>query len=147
MTPQWAMASSIKNMLYKGNIFEDMGFTYFGPVDGHNIEEMVKVFNGTYDDIYDLDNNKIDMVVDANYPAEVKRAIEGMVSFREDCMYFRDLGLRLKSIEEIKDADKNSLKNKFCASYHNSYDIGHILGQEHSDCKGMAESLRHDQTL
>lgn len=37
--------SAIKNMLYKGNIFEDMGFTYFGPVDGHNIEEMVKVFN------------------------------------------------------------------------------------------------------
>lgn len=85
--------------------------------------EMVKVFDGTYDEIYNLDNIKIDAIVDANYPAEVKRAIEGLVTFREDCFYFRDLGLRLKSVEEIKDADKNSTKNKFCSSYHNSYDI------------------------
>ena len=85
-------------------------------------EEMVKVFDGTYDDIYDLDNIKIDAIVDANYPVEVKRAIEGLVTFREDCFYFRDLGVNLKSIEEIKDADKDSEHNKFCGSYHLSYD-------------------------
>lgn len=28
-----------------GMFFEDMGITYLGPVDGHNIKEMVKVFN------------------------------------------------------------------------------------------------------
>ena len=28
-----------------GMFFEDMGITYLGPVDGHNISEMVKVFN------------------------------------------------------------------------------------------------------
>lgn len=25
--------------------FEDMGITYLGPIDGHNINKMVKVFN------------------------------------------------------------------------------------------------------
>ncbi|MDO4188936.1 MAG: 1-deoxy-D-xylulose-5-phosphate synthase [Lachnospiraceae bacterium] len=28
-----------------GMFFEDMGITYLGPVDGHNVSEMVKVFN------------------------------------------------------------------------------------------------------
>jgi hypothetical protein len=83
--------------------------------------EMVKVFNGTADeDIYNLDNIKLDFVVDANYPALVKRAIEGFVTFREDCYYFRDLGLGLYTIDEIQLADENSLKNRYCGSYHNS---------------------------
>ncbi len=37
--------SAIKNVLYKSTLFEDMGFTYYGPIDGHNINEMVRVFN------------------------------------------------------------------------------------------------------
>lgn len=86
--------------------------------------EVEKVFNGTFsDEIYNLDNVRIDLIVDANYPAVVKRAIEGLASFREDLWYFRDLGLGLKSIAEIAIADSNSVKNKFCGSYHNSYDI------------------------
>lgn len=87
-------------------------------------DEMVKVFNGDFgSEIYDLDNYKIDLIVDANYPAAVKRSIEGLVSFREDCFYIRDLGLYLDSMELIEASDRNSLKNKFCASYCNSYDI------------------------
>ena len=30
----------IKNIIYNSNIFEDMGFAYLGPIDGHNIELM-----------------------------------------------------------------------------------------------------------
>lgn len=37
--------SSVKQILVqKGMFFEDMGITYLGPVDGHNISEMTKVF-------------------------------------------------------------------------------------------------------
>ena len=37
--------SSVKQIFVpKGMFFEDMGITYLGPVDGHNISEMVKVF-------------------------------------------------------------------------------------------------------
>lgn len=32
--------SRIKNNLYGSNLFEDMGFRYMGPVDGHNIKQL-----------------------------------------------------------------------------------------------------------
>ena len=35
----------IKNAIYKSNLFESMGFSYLGPVDGHNIGELVNIFN------------------------------------------------------------------------------------------------------
>lgn len=35
--------SSIKQLVIPGMLFEDMGITYLGPVDGHNIEELRKV--------------------------------------------------------------------------------------------------------
>lgn len=36
--------SSLKQLIIPGMIYENMGITYLGPVDGHNIEEMVRVF-------------------------------------------------------------------------------------------------------
>lgn len=37
--------SSIKQLFIPGMLFEDMGITYLGPVDGHDIGEMIRVFN------------------------------------------------------------------------------------------------------
>lgn len=36
--------SSIKQLLIPGMFFEEMGITYLGPVDGHNIQQMMQVF-------------------------------------------------------------------------------------------------------
>lgn len=36
--------SSIKQLVIPGMLFEEMGITYLGPVDGHNIQQMVKIF-------------------------------------------------------------------------------------------------------
>ncbi len=36
--------SGLKQILIPGMIFENMGLTYLGPVDGHNIEDMVRIF-------------------------------------------------------------------------------------------------------
>ena len=36
--------SSVKQLVIPGMVFEDMGITYLGPVDGHNINAMMKVF-------------------------------------------------------------------------------------------------------
>lgn len=36
--------SSVKHLVIPGMFFEDMGITYLGPVDGHNISAMRKVF-------------------------------------------------------------------------------------------------------
>jgi len=38
------LKNSLKYFLLPNMIFEEMGFTYFGPVDGHNIENLVNVF-------------------------------------------------------------------------------------------------------
>ena len=94
-------------------------------------EQMAKVFDGSFsDDIYNVDNNPIDVIVDANYNDVVKRAIENLVSFREDCFYFRDIGneafgLRTPcySITELKYADLNNLKSRYAGTYSTWYDI------------------------
>src|SRR5256884_3508110 len=35
---------SIKNLWSPGMLFEELGFRYFGPIDGHDIEQMVQTF-------------------------------------------------------------------------------------------------------
>lgn len=37
--------NGIKQLVIPGMLFENMGITYLGPVDGHNIDKMVKTFN------------------------------------------------------------------------------------------------------
>lgn len=94
-------------------------------------DEMVKVFDGSLsDDIYNVDNNPIDVIVDANYHDSVKRAIENLVNFREDCFYFRDIGNEAfgvrqpcKSIRELEYADLSNLKTRYAGTYSTWYDI------------------------
>ena len=86
--------------------------------------KLVELFNGTFsNDIYDLDNYKIDLVVDANYPDEVKRAIESLANFREDFMYLRDMGTNVKTLEEIISNNIGNSKDYFSGTYCTSYDI------------------------
>ncbi len=39
------LKGEIRHFIVDGDIFEELGFKYFGPMDGHNIEELVSVFN------------------------------------------------------------------------------------------------------
>lgn len=73
--------------------------------------------------IYNVDRYKIDLVCDANYPNLVKRAIEELADFREDFMYFRDLGTNCNTIGTIKEADKYNQHTKFATTYCTYYDI------------------------
>ena len=34
----------VKQLMYSSTIFEDMGFYYYGPFDGHNVEKLIEVF-------------------------------------------------------------------------------------------------------
>lgn len=36
--------SRIKNLVYKNTLFDCFGFTYLGPIDGHNVEELENAF-------------------------------------------------------------------------------------------------------
>lgn len=37
--------NSLKQLMVPGMLFENMGITYLGPIDGHNIQQMTKVFH------------------------------------------------------------------------------------------------------
>lgn len=37
--------SALRTILYKSTLFEDMGFTYYGPIDGHDIKKMRQAFD------------------------------------------------------------------------------------------------------
>jgi 1-deoxy-D-xylulose-5-phosphate synthase len=34
----------LKGTIYKSNFFEDLGFVYLGPIDGHNIKQLTEIF-------------------------------------------------------------------------------------------------------
>ena len=86
--------------------------------------QAVAAFDGTFDTvIFNLDQYKIDAIIDANYPKKVKRAIENLACFREDFEYFRDQGLKVTTLEAIEANCKEEKKSMFCATYPQSYDI------------------------
>ena len=39
------MEESFKNLIVPGMLFEDLGLKYFGPIDGHNVNELISVFS------------------------------------------------------------------------------------------------------
>ena len=92
--------------------------------DGNNDPTILTFKDGCYDPIiYNVDRYKIDAVLDANYPDIVKRAAEQLVSFREDCMFFRDMGTACNTMDLIIAKDESNLHNKFCTTYCTYYDV------------------------
>lgn len=84
----------------------------------------VEALNGTFTkDIYDVDNILLDAVIDANYPEEVKKAIESIIEFREDAFFFRDLGVGLVIAEDIITRAESATKSRYIGVYGNSYDV------------------------
>lgn len=94
----------------------------------------VEALNGTFDStIYNVDQNMIVAFVDANYPIEVKIAIAALSNFREDFIYFKDMGLEITDMDKVQsdltsvsyiDKDNNDVtKSKFVANYCQSYDV------------------------
>ncbi|MBW2974779.1 1-deoxy-D-xylulose-5-phosphate synthase, partial [Candidatus Woesearchaeota archaeon] len=45
----FALEDTIRAMSGPGLLFKEMGFRYFGPVDGHNIESLIRLFNNVRD--------------------------------------------------------------------------------------------------
>ena len=115
---------------YNGDTFGTSPISgYKGVTDATSVyaTEMAKVYNGTFnDDIYDIDNNPIDVVVDANYPHIVKRAIENLCSFRQDVFYFRDMGTKgLTNLLAIKNAKTLNTggNSRYVATYCQYFDV------------------------
>ncbi len=41
------LKDSVKHLFVPGMLFEELGFTYLGPINGHNIQELIEVLNKT----------------------------------------------------------------------------------------------------
>ena len=78
------------------------------------------------DEVWDVDAHKVAAVVDANLPDTVKKAIAKFVNWREDCVFFRDLGTGLYTFSDIS-AKFSEIspedKSRFVAIYSTSYTI------------------------
>lgn len=87
-------------------------------------QKLTEAFNGTFTkDIYDVDNILLDCILDANYPDPVKKAIETLVEFREDCVFLRDLGTGLFTAQDIISKAAEVAKSRYVAVYGNSWDV------------------------
>lgn len=88
-------------------------------------EAMRSVWAGEVTDrIWDVDTYKICAVCDANLPLVVKEAIAEFVTFRKDCVFFRDLGIGNNTFISIKSAfNQNRTFNNFISDYSTSYQI------------------------
>lgn len=87
-------------------------------------EQAINALNGTYDKvIFDVDRYFIDAILDANYDAPVKRAIESLAIYREDFMYFRDMGTEIWTLEDAIYENMDNLSTMFAATYCTAYDI------------------------
>lgn len=89
------------------------------------INQLINFYSGAFDDsIYDLDDYMIAAVFDANYPIDVKEKIAELVTFREDCVFFRDLGVDVKSYASIvEEVNKFKTYNRYIADYLTNYQI------------------------
>ena len=86
----------------------------------------IAFFDGTFDaEIFDLDQHKIDFCVDANYPLSVKKAISDLADFREDFFFFRDMGTKIRSIEDIQDMVNDAFwtQSPFVGDYESTYEV------------------------
>ncbi len=84
--PMWEMArraeEHFKGMVMPGTIFEEMGFNYFGPVDGHDLPNLI----GTLANLRDLEGPRLLHVVTRKgkgYPPAEKKPVKyhGVSSF------------------------------------------------------------------
>lgn len=86
-------------------------------------DKVHEFFSGAYtDDIYNRDNYRIDLCLDANYPAFIKRDIEALADYRQDFLFMGDLGY-LTTYEEIVEEFSKVTKSRFNIYYLTAYDI------------------------
>ena len=88
-------------------------------------KKVTAFFKGEIDEeVYDLDNYKFDLFLDANYAPETKRAMEALAIFREDCEALVDGGTEgLNTIDEIIASVDNVTKSRYVMHYPIYYDV------------------------
>lgn len=92
------------------------------------MEQIRQVYAGVKDErIYDVDEYRIVAVLDAAFSDAVKDAIGELATFRQDFMFFRDLGLDVTNLMEITDKagtiNKPGTRNRYTTVCGTTYQI------------------------
>jgi len=86
--------------------------------------ELVNFFNGNLTtDIYDIDNFKIDIIPDANYPISVKKAITSLCDVRIDPYFLRDMCILDTTYSDIISNGEDFLENSNNSMYSGTYPL------------------------
>lgn len=87
-------------------------------------EQLLKFFNGDLtDEIYNLDVYQIDACFDANFPDSIKNAIHTLVNYRKDFMFFRDYGLNIRTIEDVREKQSKLPRSCWISDFCQAYDV------------------------
>ena len=73
--------------------------------------------------IYNVDGYKIDAIFDCGYDKDVKNAIIDIADYRQDFVFFADLGYDCESVDDAITAIDDLTKSRFCAVYPNTCTI------------------------
>ncbi len=100
---------------------------YMKKVREEYIKQGVAALTGDFDTvIFNVDQYMLTCCVDANYPDEIKTAFASLSNFRQDFVFFRDMGLNKTDFDLVSAALSNipnEDKSMFCATYCQSYDV------------------------
>lgn len=87
-------------------------------------DRLVEFFSGEFDDdIFNFDIYRFAACIDAVYPDSVKKKIEELAEYRQDFMFYRDLGLDNRTIYDVESAMENVSKSKYVSVYCTVYDV------------------------
>ena len=119
--------SSAKKFFLPTTVFEDLGFRYFGPVDGHNIEEMVEV----------LENIK-----DLNTPV----VLHAITKKGKGLEYAEDDPIKYHGVKEKK--ENNQVKQNQTPIYQNVFgEVLCDLADENKDVVAITAAMREGTGL
>ena len=92
---------SLKGLLVPGILFDELGFRYFGPIDGHDLKEVIK----TLENIKDIQNPVLLHIL-------TKKG-KGMVSVNAENNEYHDDAVKFHAVKPItKTSNKNKVEKK-----------------------------------
>lgn len=74
-------------------------------------------------EIYNLDMYQLDLCFDANFPLDVKNAITDLANYRKDFTYFRDMGLEIYQLEDVRAMLDNFTKSTYATDFCQAYTV------------------------
>ena len=96
---------SLKNMLVPGILFEELGFRYFGPLDGHNLKELVRTLKS-------LKNLKTPALLHI-----LTKKGKGMVSMNNENREYYDDAVKFHAVKPNGKKSKEKISSKTAPAF------------------------------